>query len=134
MTIIRRFDVEVGTCACCGRQVQGRHPLQTSDSLRVGEVQVGPEALSMAAVQRVGAVARTDGAGVGTRVWVEVEPQWGVPGVGATGESGGTHLPATTKNVTAKPRGMAGRHGLESGSTPAKSAGFVEPTGHRLCH
>jgi transposase len=50
MTIIRRFDIEVGTCACCGRQVQGRHPLQTSDSLRVGEVQVGPEALSMAAV------------------------------------------------------------------------------------
>jgi len=49
-TIIRRFDVEVGTCACCGRQVQGRHPLQTSDSLRVGEVQIGPEALSMAAV------------------------------------------------------------------------------------
>ena len=50
MTIVRRFDVEVGTCACCGRQAQGRHPLQTSDSLRVGEVQVGPEALSMAAV------------------------------------------------------------------------------------
>jgi hypothetical protein len=49
MTIVRRFDVEVGTCACCGRQAQGRHPLQTSDSLRVGEVQVGPEALSMAA-------------------------------------------------------------------------------------
>src|SRR5207249_5438581 len=78
--------------------------------------------------------ARTGGAGVGTRVWVEVEPQWGVPGVGATGESSGTHLPATTKSVTAKSRGMAGRHGLESGSTPAKSAGFVEPTGHRLCH
>jgi len=50
MTIVRRFDVEVGTCACCGRQAQGRHPLQTSDSLRVGEVQVGPQALSMAAV------------------------------------------------------------------------------------
>lgn len=50
MTIARRFDVEVGTCACCGRQAQGRHPLQTPDSLRVGEVQVGPEALSMAAV------------------------------------------------------------------------------------
>ena len=50
MTVIRRFDVEVGTCACCGRQAQGRHPWQTSDSLRVGEVQVGPEALSMAAV------------------------------------------------------------------------------------
>jgi len=50
MTIIRRFDVEMGTCACCGRQVQGRHPLQTSHSLRVGEVQVGPQALSLAAV------------------------------------------------------------------------------------
>jgi hypothetical protein len=46
----RRFDVEVGTCACCGRQAQGRHGLQTSDSLRVAEVQIGPEALSMAAV------------------------------------------------------------------------------------
>jgi transposase len=50
MTIIRRFDVEVGTCAGCGRQSQGRHALQTSDALRVGEVQIGPEALSMAAV------------------------------------------------------------------------------------
>jgi len=50
MTVIRRFDVEVGTCACCGRHAQGRHALQTSDSLRVGEVQIGPEALSMAAV------------------------------------------------------------------------------------
>src|SRR5215472_10678822 len=50
VTVVRRFDVEVGTCACCGRQVQGRHPLQTSDSLRVSEVQIGPEALSMTAV------------------------------------------------------------------------------------
>jgi transposase len=50
ITVIRRFDVEVGTCVCCGRQAQGRHPWQTSDSLRVGEVQVGPEALSMAAL------------------------------------------------------------------------------------
>src|SRR5260370_29987980 len=50
MAVIRRFDVEGGSCGCCGRQAQGRHPLQTSDALRVGEVQVGPEALSMAAV------------------------------------------------------------------------------------
>ncbi len=49
-TIVHRFDVEVGTCSCCRRQAQGRHPLQTSDSLRVGEVPIGPEALSMAAV------------------------------------------------------------------------------------
>jgi transposase len=50
LTVVRRFDVEVGTCACCGRAVQGRHPLQTSDSLQVGEVQIGPEALSLATV------------------------------------------------------------------------------------
>src|SRR5216117_2342052 len=32
-TIVRRFDFQVGHCACCGRHVQGRHPLQTSDAL-----------------------------------------------------------------------------------------------------
>ena len=26
-TIVRRFDVEIGHCACCQRRVQGRHPL-----------------------------------------------------------------------------------------------------------
>jgi hypothetical protein len=85
MTIIRRFDIEVGTCACCGRQAQGRHPLQTSDLLRVGE---GPEALSMAAVlnKEIGAVARAHGAGAGTGLRAEVEPERGVPGLGATGE------------------------------------------------
>ena len=57
MTIIRRFEVEVGTCACCGRQAQGRHPLQTSDSLRVGDVQIGPETLSLAVVLNKLAVA-----------------------------------------------------------------------------
>jgi len=50
LTVVRRFDVEVGTCGGCGRAVQGRHPLQTSDSLHVGEVQIGPEALSLAAL------------------------------------------------------------------------------------
>jgi hypothetical protein len=35
---------------CLLRQVQGRQALQTSDSLRVGEVQVGAETLSLAAV------------------------------------------------------------------------------------
>ena len=50
VTLVRRFDVEVGVCAGCGRSVQGRHPLQTSDALHVGQVQIGPEALSLAAV------------------------------------------------------------------------------------
>ena len=48
-TIIRRFDVQIGHCACCGRRVQGRHPLQTSDALGAAQVQIGPEALSLAA-------------------------------------------------------------------------------------
>ncbi len=48
-TLVRRFDVEVGQCAGCGRHVQGRHPLQTSDALGAAQVQVGPEALALAA-------------------------------------------------------------------------------------
>jgi transposase len=47
-TIVRRFDVEVGHCACCGRRIQGRHGLQTSDALGAAGVQIGPEALSLA--------------------------------------------------------------------------------------
>lgn len=49
LTIVRRFDVEVGRCARCGRHIQGRHPLQTSDALGAAQVQLGPEALSLAA-------------------------------------------------------------------------------------
>lgn len=49
-TIVRRFDIEVGRCRCCGRRVQGRHPLQTCDAVEVGTVQFGPEALSLAAI------------------------------------------------------------------------------------
>jgi len=49
-TVVRRFDIEIGNCQDCGRQVQGRHPLQTSDAVGVGSVQLGPEALTLAAV------------------------------------------------------------------------------------
>lgn len=48
-TLIRRFDVQTGRCAGCGRHIQGRHPLQTSDALGAAQVQVGPEALAFAA-------------------------------------------------------------------------------------
>ncbi len=48
-TIVRRFDVETGHCADCGGHVQGRHPLQTSDALGAAQVQVGPQALTLAA-------------------------------------------------------------------------------------
>ena len=49
-TIVRRFDVAVGHCCDCHRRVQGRHPLQTSDAVGVGNVQLGPEALTLAAI------------------------------------------------------------------------------------
>lgn len=49
-TIVRRFDIAVGHCCDCHRRVQGRHPLQTSDAVGVGHVQLGPEALTLAAI------------------------------------------------------------------------------------
>ena len=49
-TVVRRFDIAVGRCRQCQRRVQGRHPLQTSDAVGVGSVQLGPEALTLAAI------------------------------------------------------------------------------------
>ena len=46
--IHRRFDVEIGRCACCGKHVQGRHPLQTSDALGAAASQLGPDAQALA--------------------------------------------------------------------------------------
>ena len=40
----RQFNVYIGRCCDCGRRVQGRHPLQTSDALGAAASQVGPEA------------------------------------------------------------------------------------------
>ena len=48
-TIVRRFDVAIGRCRCCGWRVQGRHPWQTSNALGAAAVQLGSEALSLAA-------------------------------------------------------------------------------------
>jgi transposase len=42
--IYRRFNVAVAHCTGCGKRVQGRHPLQTSDALGCCASQVGPEA------------------------------------------------------------------------------------------
>ena len=44
----RRFDVEIGRCGGCGRRLQGRHPLQTSDALGAAAVQLGPQAVALA--------------------------------------------------------------------------------------
>ena len=49
-TVVRRFDIAVGRCRGCARRVQGRHPLQTSEAVGVGAVQLGPEALTLAAI------------------------------------------------------------------------------------
>jgi len=48
--IFRRFDIGVGHCADCGRHVQGRHPLQTSDALGAAAAQLGPNAQAMTAL------------------------------------------------------------------------------------
>jgi transposase len=42
--IRRQFNVHLGRCQGCGRRVQGRHPLQTSDALGAAASQVGPDA------------------------------------------------------------------------------------------
>jgi len=40
--IIRQFNVHVGCCCGCGRRIQGRHALQTSDALGAAASQIGP--------------------------------------------------------------------------------------------
>jgi transposase len=44
----RRFDTHTGRCRSCGRRVQGRHPLQTSDALGACASQLGPDAQALA--------------------------------------------------------------------------------------
>lgn len=46
--IYRRFDVQVGRCCSCGKRVQGRHELQTSDALGAAASQLGPDAQAAA--------------------------------------------------------------------------------------
>lgn len=47
------FVVGYGSCLECGKTVQGRHPRQTSDAVRVGNVQIGPRAIAFAAYLKV---------------------------------------------------------------------------------
>jgi transposase len=42
--VVRRFHVHLGSCLSCGKAVQGRHPLQTSDALGAAASQLGPDA------------------------------------------------------------------------------------------
>jgi transposase len=52
--VIREFRVHIGACTTCGRRVQGRHPLQTSDALGAAAVQIGPEAAALVVVLHKG--------------------------------------------------------------------------------
>jgi transposase len=67
----RRFHIHIGRCRACGRRVQGRHPLQTSDALGAAQSQLGPEAqavvvqLNKEAGLSYGKVARVLGAAHG---------------------------------------------------------------------
>jgi transposase len=46
--IVRQFKVHIGQCQACGKRVQGRHPLQSSDALGAAASQVGPDAQAAA--------------------------------------------------------------------------------------
>jgi transposase len=48
--LLRQFNVHIGCCQGCGRRVQGRHPLQTSDALGAAASQLGPDAQAGVAV------------------------------------------------------------------------------------
>ncbi len=48
-TIVTQFNVHIGHCVQCQRRIQGRHPTQTSDALGAAAIQLGPNALGLAA-------------------------------------------------------------------------------------
>lgn len=48
--ITRRFCIHLGACRGCGRRVQPRHALQTSDALGAAAVQLGPRVIALAVV------------------------------------------------------------------------------------
>lgn len=45
--ITRHFRLEIGSCTCCGKRVQPRHPLQTSDALGAANHTLGANALAV---------------------------------------------------------------------------------------
>lgn len=48
--IWRQFNVHIGCCPQCGKRVQGRHPLQTSDALGAAANQIGSDAQAAMAI------------------------------------------------------------------------------------
>ena len=50
--ILRRFDIHIGCCRCCGCRIQPRHPLQTSDALGAAASQLGPDLQALIALMK----------------------------------------------------------------------------------
>jgi transposase len=48
--VVRQFDLHVGRCEGCGRRVQGRHPLQTSDAIGGAAAQLGASVIALMVV------------------------------------------------------------------------------------
>lgn len=48
----RRFEIDVGRCRGCGKRVQGRHELQTSDAVGAAGSQLGANAQAMVALMK----------------------------------------------------------------------------------
>jgi transposase len=48
--VVRQFDLHVGRCDGCGRRVQGRHPLQTSDAIGAAAAQLGAHVIALVVV------------------------------------------------------------------------------------
>jgi transposase len=46
---VTQFSIHVGHCEICGQRLQGRHAEQTSDAIGAAAVQIGPNALGLAA-------------------------------------------------------------------------------------
>lgn len=47
--IVTQFNIHIGHCETCGQRVHGRHREQTSDATGAAAVQIGPNALGLAA-------------------------------------------------------------------------------------
>jgi len=53
-TVVTQFNVHVGHCQRCQHRVQGRHAEQTSDALGAASIQIGPNAIGLAAEMKHG--------------------------------------------------------------------------------
>jgi transposase len=50
--MVRRFDIHIGCCRCCGYRIQPRHPLQTSQALGAAASQLGPDLQALIALMK----------------------------------------------------------------------------------